>query len=95
MPRIYHSERPLTSTPAGQTIEQIPIQRINEPGCYVDSKHGSLYRVSPEMLSLSGTIFYGFVSSEPWKVTKISDDYTIPLDEARIVAANASLKINF
>jgi hypothetical protein len=76
-------------------IERIPIQKINTPGCYVDSRHGSLYRVSPEMISIGGSVFYGFVSKEPWYVTKISDDYTIPLDEARIIAANASLRINF
>lgn len=80
---------------SGRTFEQLSIQKINSPGCYVDSRTGDLYRVTPEMLTVGGTVFYGFVSREPWNVTRISDDYTLPLDEARIIAANASLNINF
>ncbi len=76
-------------------LHQMPIQSISQPGCYVDSMHGSLYRITPEMISIGGTPFQGIVSREPWNVTKISDDYTLPIDEARIIAANASLNINF
>ncbi len=95
MQRTQHSESIMHPSHTTHTFEQMPIQRINQPGCYVDSRHGSLYRVTPEMLSVGGTIFHGIVSSEPWNVTRISDDYTLPLDEARIIAANASLKVKF
>jgi len=77
-----------------QWVERMPIQRINKPGCYVDN-YGNLYRVTPEMLTIGGTVFHGFTSLDPWNVTRISDNYTCPLDECRMLAANASLRVNF
>jgi hypothetical protein len=82
-------------TPTNSQWEQMPIQKIATPGCYVDRKWGHLYRVTPEMLNIGGTVFYGFTSNEPWYVTKISNDYTLPLDECRILTANASIPVNF
>jgi hypothetical protein len=71
------------------------IHEITQPGCYVDWYSGHLYRVNPEMLEVGGTIFSCFCSNDPWLVVKISDNYLLPLDEARILAANASAKVNF
>jgi hypothetical protein len=95
MIRTQQHETMMPSAMTSRDLHQMPIQSINQPGCYVDSKHGSLYRVTPEMVSIGGTPFQGIVCREPWNVTRISDDYTLPLDEARIIAANASLFINF
>jgi hypothetical protein len=81
--------------PTMNAWEQIPIQKIDSPGCYVDNRYGILYRVSPKILTINGTVFYGFTSNESWYVTKISDNYTLPLDKCRIIAVNASLPVNF
>ncbi len=95
MPKSQTLDRPGAPSEWGHVFEQLPIQKVSQPGCYVDHLYGNLYRVTPEMLNIGGTVFHGFVSREPWNVTRISDDYTMPIDEARIVAANASLVINF
>ncbi len=95
MPKTQTIERTNVSTEWHRVFEQMPIQKITLPGCYIDNTYGTLYRVTPEMLNLGGTVFHGFVGPEPWQVTRISDDYTLPLDEARIIAANASLNVNF
>ncbi len=76
-------------------FQRMPIQNICEPGCYVDNRNGTLIRISETMVSYGATAFHGFTSEIPWYVTKISDDYTAPLDQCRIIAANASLRVKF
>lgn len=95
MPRSKTYQADLTSQHWNRNAEQFPIQKIEEEGCYVDTRHGYLYRVTPEMLNIGGTVFMGFTSDEPWLVTKISEDPNMPLDECRIVAANYSLHVAF
>ncbi|MFQ6102997.1 MAG: hypothetical protein ACE5OP_01750 [Candidatus Glassbacteria bacterium] len=72
-----------------------PIYEIDSPGCYISNQSGNLFRVTPEMLSIGGTVFTNFVSRDPWYFTKLTDDYLMPLDEVRILAANANLRPNF
>jgi hypothetical protein len=96
MSKTQTADRPgVTSEWRSHVFETMPIQKVNQPGCYVDQLYGNLYRITPEMLNVGGTVFHGFVSRDSWNVTKISDDYALALDEARIIAANASLYINF
>ncbi|MBI1729889.1 hypothetical protein HY229_03735 [Candidatus Acetothermia bacterium] len=73
----------------------LPIQSISEPGCYVDTSTGHLIRVNTPMLEIGGTVFQGFNSKDAWFVGKIHDDPYLPIDEARIVAANCSFPVNF
>jgi hypothetical protein len=73
----------------------LPIQEISETGCYVELTTGRLIRVTPNMLTVGGTVFQGFSAAQPWLVGKISNNPHLPIDEARITAANASLTVNF
>lgn len=95
MPKTQTSESSMTSKNWNRSTEQLPIQKIDQPGCYVDNRHGFLYRVTPEMLNIGGTVFLGFTSNQPWFVTRIADDPNLALDECRIIAANFSLNVNF
>jgi hypothetical protein len=81
--------------PAEGGFEQIPLRDVGEPGVYVDTLYGNLYRITPEMLKSGAGPFGGFVSNDQVRLVRISGDYALPLDEARILAANASLKVNF
>jgi hypothetical protein len=95
MPKHQSIETGAISTEWDRAFDQLPIQRISQPGCCIDNRYGCLYRVTSEMLNIGGTVFHSFIGTEPWFVTRISDDYTLPLDECRIIAANASLAVNF
>lgn len=95
MPKTHTADTVMHTGGKGSFSEQMPIQKIDQPGCYVDGNHGYLYRVTPEMLNIGGTVFLGFTSSEPWNVSRISNDPNTPLDECRIIAANYSLDVNF
>jgi hypothetical protein len=94
MPRTTAVEKK-RKAPSEGVLEQVPLREVNQPGTYVDTIYGNLYRITPDMLKSGGGPFGGMVSNDQIRLVRISDDYALPLDEARILAANASLRVNF
>lgn len=74
---------------------QIPMEAINQPGCYVCNWSGHLLRVPQDGIKPGRSPLAQFVGAEPLFVTLISTDPFIPLTKARMLAAECDVIVNF
>lgn len=74
---------------------QLPINSIWEQGAYVCNWDGNLVRVPENFQAGFGSPFFNVVSKEPLFVTKISEDPYVSISQARKVAANLDVPVNF
>ena len=72
----------------------IPLDQLHEAGAYVCSWNGHLIRIPWESLA-NGTLNFSIVGSEPLFVTKISNDPFVTLSQARVLACNYDVNVNF
>jgi hypothetical protein len=73
----------------------IPFDQITEPGAYICNWNGHLLRIPYEALSKSGTPAWNVVGAEPLFVTKVSNDPFVTLSQARMLACNFDINVNF
>ena len=73
----------------------IPFDSIEVPGTYYSNWTGHLIRVPEEALSLGHSPTLEIVGSENMMVTCLSKDPFLPLNKARMVAADLDLEVNF
>ncbi len=68
---------------------------IELPGAYVTKQTGHLYRVPAEVLRAGRSPVIVITSCRPVLVARISNDPMLPLNEARCIAADHDLPVNF
>jgi hypothetical protein len=80
---------------AAHRMVSYPFDQIDSPGLYVESETGALLRVSEEALGSQDRPTLEVVTKSPWRVTKISDDVSLPVAKARNLALERALFVNF
>lgn len=85
-------ESVLGTTRTGTTL---PFNGIREPGAYIFCESGHLLRVPETGISPEGTPRVSVVAADSLMVTKINDDPYIPVTQARLLAANQDVTVNF
>jgi hypothetical protein len=73
----------------------IPFEQVNDPGTYVCNWNGHLLRVPSEGITSAGFPVINMVGPEPLFVTKIADDPYLTLSQARLLACNYDINVNF
>ena len=80
------------TTPNTATV--IPFNDICEPGTYVCNWSGHLMQIPANCIE-GGTTCVNLWGNDTPSVTKISDDCTISVDEARTIAQNCDCTVKF
>ena len=80
---------------ASKTGTTLPFDGIREPGAYICLWSGHLLRVPKTGIDAEGTPRMSVVATDSLLVTKIDDDPYIPLTQARLLAANQDVAVNF
>jgi hypothetical protein len=73
----------------------VPFNEICEPGTYVCNWSGHLLQVPQNAITSGGNPCISIFGDDTPCVTKISDDCTITVDDARQIARNGECPINF
>lgn len=73
----------------------IPFESIETPGTYYSNWTGHLIRVPEEALSAGHSPMLEIIGKENMFVTCLSKDPFLPLNKARMVAADLDLEVNF
>lgn len=74
---------------------QFPFEGITEHGTYVSNWSGHLIRIPEEALRFSHSPIVELRGKEPLICTKVSDDPYVPINKARMLAADLDLPVNF
>ena len=85
-------EAVLGSSRTGTTL---PFDGIREPGAYICLWSGHLLRVPETGIAPEGTPRVSVVAADALLVTKLDDDPYIPVTQARLLAANQDVAVNF
>ena len=83
--------QPIRTAP-GTTI---PFDGIDGPGAYVCDWSGHLLRLPEEEVAPGRSVLFNMVGPEPLTVTKISDDPFVTLKDAKLLAADYDVGVNF
>ena len=73
----------------------LPFDGIREPGAYICRWSGHLLRVPETGIGPERTPRVSVVAADALMVTKINDDPYIPVTQARLLAANQDVAVNF
>ena len=73
----------------------MPFDVLNTPGAYICNWSGHLLRVPNGAVTLGSSVGLNIIGSEPLTVTKLSDNPNVPLFEAKRLAADLKLDVNF
>jgi len=73
----------------------VPFDVIHEPGAYVCNWSGHLLRVRADALERAHDVPVNLVGREPLLVTKISSNPQIAVNQARSIASQLSVAVNF
>jgi hypothetical protein len=73
----------------------LPFDGIREPGAYICLWSGHLLRVPETGIAPEGTPPVSVLANDSLMVTKIDDDPYIPVTQARLLAANQDVAVNF
>ncbi len=88
--------KPKSSVPgtscAGTTF---PFDGIREPGTYVCKWSGHLLRVSQGGFTAERRPRISVIGANPLLVTKLDDDPFLPKNQARLLAADQDVAVNF
>ena len=74
---------------------RIPFCEIREPGTYINMETGSLFRVPEDALNKGHSPVMDIVSKTGPVCYKLCDDPWVPINKARLLAADADIQINF
>ena len=78
-----------------KTCHSLRFSEIDAPGCYVGSASGDLYRVPEDGVLAGRSPVIDIVARTPRMVTKISQNPWLPISEARRLAVDSDLHVNF
>lgn len=81
-------------TKLAQQFQQVTWDQIREPGLYVDTQSGDLYRIPGEALSGSSPLMQK-VSKSQQTLLKIDAEPYLPVSQARALCADADIHPNF
>ena len=73
----------------------VPFDSIEAPGTYYSNWTGHLIRVPEEALSLGHSPTLEIIGTQDMMVTRLSQDPFLPLNKARMVAADLDLEVKF
>lgn len=79
-------------TPVGSSV---PFDSINSAGAYVFEGSGHLLRVPPDSIKRGRSPLMTMTAKEPLRATKISDNPYIEVTEARLIAADHDVPVNW
>jgi hypothetical protein len=69
---------------------------VNQPGCYVCNDTGRLFRVPASALGWAGTPNIQVLGPQgPSRVTRVSTNSTLPIEELRLLSAGVLIKPQF
>ena len=85
-------DQPFDTCARGTTL---PIDTIDEPGAYICNWSGHLLRVREDDVAPGYSPLASVVGQGPLFVTKISDNPYIPVTNAKFLAANFDVAVNF
>lgn len=74
---------------------QLPYDALREPGTYVCNWSGHLLRVPPDAVKPGRYPCVAMTGARILYLTKISDDPFLPVEEARLLAADHDQNVNF
>jgi hypothetical protein len=77
--------------------KQVTWTQVRQPGCYVDTESGNLYRVPPEAINGSAPTIHRETKQQPngGLLVMISENPFLPSTQARMLAAQHGIEINF
>ena len=78
-----------------RSLHTCNFDQIENPGTYVQCRSGTLLRVPEDALAPGRSPRIEILTTEPWMVTRLSDDPYVPLTKARMIAADLDLPVNF
>ncbi len=76
-------------------LQQVTWQNVNEPGAYVETGTGNLYRFPPEALIAGSSPVVRRENQDGGALVQLSRDPFITTFEARMLAAESNIKPNF
>ena len=74
---------------------QVPFDSINDPGCYICNWSGHLLRVPEDSIQPGRSPLMTITGTEPLFATKVSNDPFCPISQARLLAADCDVVVNF
>jgi hypothetical protein len=77
------------------SLPQTTWEELREPGAYVEEGSGDLFRVPQEALVAGCSPIIGRVSNGASRLVRVSDNPSVPLLKARMVAADHNIDPNF
>lgn len=90
---ISKSRETVLGSRSGSTT--LPFDGIHEPGTYVCKWSGHLLRVPQDGFTTERTPRISVIGASPLLVTKLDDDPFIPVNKARLLAAEQDVAVNF
>ncbi len=94
MPQVTPTHTELSETEKGSG-NQTSWGQIQRPGTYVEAKSGHCFRVPEDALKVGRSPLIEIIARDQTQFVQISDDPFIPLNKARMVAADLDLDVNF
>jgi hypothetical protein len=85
----------MSSATAPAAPVSVPFDTIQDTGTYVCNWNGFLLRVPSGALTPGRGRLINIVGSEPLLVTRISEDPALPVHQARELAQEIGLRVNF
>jgi hypothetical protein len=76
-------------------LAQTTWEELREAGAYVEEGSGNLFRVPQEALVAGCSPIIGRVSNGASRLVRVSDNPSVPLLKARMVAADHNIEPNF
>lgn len=77
------------------SLAQTTWEELRDPGAYVEEGSGDLFRVPQEALVAGCSPIISRVSNDASRLVKVSDNPSVPLLKARMVAADHNIEPNF
>jgi hypothetical protein len=77
------------------SLAQTTWEELREPGAYVEEGSGDLFRVPQEALVTGCSPIISRVSNGASRLVRVSDNPSVPLLKARMVAADHNIEPNF
>jgi hypothetical protein len=77
------------------TLPEVDWRELNEPGCYVDTASGDLFRIPKEALIAAASPLITRESRGASRLRRLSADPFMPTVKARLVCAQHNIKPNF
>jgi len=84
-----------SASPGSALGQQVPLSAVRDPGAYLCNWSGHLLRVVPDALTPGRSPSMMITGGEPLMITMLSADPFLGLSDARRLAAQCDLNVNF